>query len=144
MKENQSKSWKQRVISALICILVCWVIYVEAMSLIAWHFAREMSQMSPNLGVVPTPLVDTNVAKLDGPRIEKFGFSFQVPWKEIARDKTGKSIAGLAFKEGGSVIIFNPEDEVHGVQALQGKTPNEQKLMNGLLGARSVKLRTIN
>ena len=36
------------------------------------------------------------------------------------------------------MIIFNPEDEVHGVQALQGKTPNEQKLINGLLGARTL------
>ena len=99
MKEQQSKSWKQRVISALICLLVCWVIYVEAMSLIAWHFAREMSQMSPNLGVVPTPLVDTSVAKLDGPRIEKFGFCFRSHGKRLHGTRPGRALLGSPSKK---------------------------------------------
>ncbi len=37
-----------------------------------------MSLERSNLSVVPSALADTSIADLAGPRIEKFGFSFQV------------------------------------------------------------------
>jgi hypothetical protein len=82
-----------------------WLVYVEAMNLIAWHYAGEVSRTHPNLAVVPPLLVDTSVAELAGPPIEKFGISLRVPWKDMARDRTSKTVAMMSFQEGGGMLI---------------------------------------
>ena len=57
-----------------------------------------MSLEYSNLSVVPSALADTSIADLAGPRIEKFGFSFQVPWEDLEKDRTMKTAAALVFK----------------------------------------------
>jgi len=117
---------------------MCWLVYAIAMNFIAWDFAKKMSHAHPNLDVVPTPLIDTSVAKLVGPRIEKFGFSFQVPWRSVERDRTIKGLAILSFSEGSGLLIFDPAAEVNGAEIMRGTTVRQQKLMDDLFGSRTL------
>jgi hypothetical protein len=114
------------------------MLYVEAMNLMAWYFAREISRDYQNLDVVPTALTDTSIAELSGPRIERFGFSFQVPWKDIEKDRTMKTAAALAFKQGGRVIVLNPASGVNGAEILRGTTSSQYRLMSRLLGSKAL------
>ena len=104
----------------------------------AWHFAREASQAHQNLSVVPTDLKDTTIGKLKGPRIEKFGFSFQVPWSDIEHERNAKSASALFFRDGAGLIVFDPADEVDGARIIRGNTAREQQLMNRVLGSQAL------
>lgn len=137
MKANQKKNWQQRFGSILICLSLIWLIYTVAVNLIAWHFAKEISHAHRNLDVVPTPLMDTSVAELSGPRIEKFGFSFQVPWRTIERDRTTTSIALISFSEGGGLLIFDPA-EANEAKVMRGTTARQQKVLSDVFGSRTL------
>src|SRR5437016_2947979 len=98
MSAKRKKSWQQQIVSILICLGAGWIVYAGAMNWMAWYFAREASQAHQNLSVVPTDLKDTTIGKLKGPRIEKFGFSFQVPWSDIEHERNAKSASALFFQ----------------------------------------------
>ncbi len=138
MKEKPRRSWKQRVISVLVCFCASWLVCIEALNLIAWHFARETSRAHRNLNVLPKPVPDTSVAELAGSRIERFGFSFQVPWENVEQDRTAKSIAVVSFKEGGELLIFDPVFEADGAKNMRGTTSQQQKVMSDVLGSRTL------
>lgn len=137
MKANQKKSWQQRLGSILIFLCLIWLIDAVAMNWMAWHLAKEISQAHRNLEVVPTPLIDASVAKLSGPRIEKFGFSFQVPWRTIAQDRTTKSIAVVSFSEGGGLLIFDPA-EANEAKIMRGTTVRQHKMLNDVFSSRTL------
>lgn len=138
MKTNQKKNWRRRLGSTLICLCLIWLIYVVAMNFMAWHFSKEMGQAHRNLDVVPTPLMDTSVAELSGSRVDKFGFSFQIPWRVLERDQTTKSIAVMSFSDGSGLLIFDPAAEPNGVKIMRGTTARQQKLMSDVLGSRTL------
>jgi hypothetical protein len=66
---------------------VAWAGYDEAVNLIAWHFGRDIGDARPNLSVLPKPLASTIPVGLSGVRVAHFGFSFQVPWKDVEQDR---------------------------------------------------------
>lgn len=138
MNEKRKRSSKKRIVSILICIGVVWLVYAGVMNWLAWHFAREISLNRKNLSVVPTTLEDTAFMKLTGARIERFGFSFQVPWGEIERESNGKSFAVLSFREGAGVLIFDPESAVDSVRIMRGTTTKQLGLMTSVLGSRAL------
>lgn len=122
MREKQRKSWKRRIVSGLICLTVGWLVYVEAMNLIAWHYAKEWSRTHQHLALIPTPLTDTKTDVLTGLLIQKFDISVQVPWKTIERDQTTTSVAVMSFKDGGGLLIFDRTFEVDGAKIIDRKS----------------------
>jgi hypothetical protein len=138
MKEKRKKSWKQRVVSILICLGVCWLIYAGAMNWMVWHFARETSRYRQNLGVVPTALRETRIEELRGPRIDKFGTSFRVPWSDIEHETNAKSATVLTFKEGAGLFIFDPTDQVDGAKTMRGTTTRQLRLMTNIFGSQAL------
>jgi hypothetical protein len=107
------------------CLCVGWLIYVGAMNLMAWHFAKEMSQTKRNLYVVPTPRSDLNVVKLEGPRVYKFGVSFQLFWKSVKAERTFTHIATMSFADGGGLLVFDPHAEPDGAEIMRGRRFNK-------------------
>lgn len=73
-----------------------------------WRTARSLPTIDPEINLVPAALPDTSVAVLSGERIERFGFSLQLPWKEIDYDNTSKDLAILLSKNHGLMMIENP------------------------------------
>jgi hypothetical protein len=107
LQPEQRKRWKKNAIWVVSSIVVGWLIYVEALNLIAWHFARQTALKYPNLAVLPEPLPDRTVAELSGITIEHFGFSFQVPWKNIDKQRDFSTISLFNFGDGPSLIIYS-------------------------------------
>jgi hypothetical protein len=136
MKEK--RSWQQRIISILICLGACWLFYAGVMNWMAWHYAREVSRSHQNLGIVPTPLRETTTEELKGPRIGKFGFSFQVPWEEIDHDRTTETVALMSFKEGVGLAIFNPDTVPDGAKTMRGSTARQFATMTSVFGAQAL------
>jgi hypothetical protein len=137
MRVKRKKSWKVRVVSILIVLGAVWLVYVVAMNWMAWHFAQEAGQAHQNLRVVPTPLRDNAIEELKGRRVEKFGFSFQVPWNETERETNGSSVAVLTSKEAG-LVLFDPVTEGDGAKIMRGKTIQEFRLMTKVFGSRTL------
>jgi hypothetical protein len=138
MNVNRRKSWRQRIVSILIWLGAVWLAYAGAMNWVAWHFARVASQARQNLDVVPTALTDKTTEEPEGPRIEKFGISFRVPWKEIDHDRTTGSIAIVNFKEGAGLVIFNPLAANDAAKIMRGSTTQQLRLMTSVFGSQAL------
>jgi len=119
---------------------IAYLLAATASYLMPWYAAREVSRNSPNLGVVPIPVPDKSIAKLEGPRIEQFDFSFQVPWQEVEQQKTGKMISALTFKEGATLLIINPSTALDNKRIVQGgeTAGQDANAIRGVLGARAL------
>ncbi len=138
MKEKRQKSGRQRIASVLICVGVGWLVYIAAMNLFAWHFALKAGRAYPNLDVVTRETTDRAVAELSGVRIERFGLSFRVPWKEIDHDRTVKLVSSVSFKGGRGLIIFDPAFKGDGAKTLRGTTPQQQKTLGEVFGQQTL------
>ncbi len=74
----------------------------------ALHMVQALGQVEPRLDLLPQPLVDRRVAELQGQRIERYGLSFQVPWKQPGQERHFPSLETVVFAGGGNVMILNP------------------------------------
>ncbi|WP_089406548.1 hypothetical protein [Granulicella rosea] len=107
-KRKIARTVRAAIIGVLACVILLTVGGYIASEIEAWHLVQELAQDEPGLDLLPKPLVDRRVAQLEGPRIERYGISFQVPWKESAKERHFRSLEILAFAGGGSVMILDP------------------------------------
>jgi hypothetical protein len=87
---------------------------------------------------VPTPLTNTSVNTNLGREIHLFDFSFSVPWSEIEMEKDSKAVSLLRFKNGPSLIVFNPSSELNAVGAVRGQNSEQNRTAQRLLGAETL------
>jgi hypothetical protein len=69
-----------------------------------WTTARDLAASYPDsdrVSIVPPD----GVAILQGQRIERFGFSMQLPWKDIYRDTALQDVALISSNSGGAIEI---------------------------------------
>jgi len=123
----------------LIYIGIGWAVYTEALNLMAWHFARSTGDDHPNLAVLPKPLPNTPPADLSGVRIDHFGFSFQVPWKDIDPDQRATdTVAVVPFQDGGRLLIFNPATQIDSAKILRGTTVSQRTPTEEVFGEQAL------
>jgi hypothetical protein len=137
MGEKTARSWMRSVRSCVVILIGVWLVYA-VVQFMAWHFAREAGRDHQNLAVLPTPLKDTTAEKLSGLRVEKFGFSFQLPWDDVATDRTGKGAAALNFKGGADVLVFDPASAVNSVKIMREGAGGQQSILNRVFGAKTL------
>jgi hypothetical protein len=70
-----------------------------------WSTARDLAASYPYLDRIPIVPPDKSVAILQGERIERFGFSMHLPWKDIYRDTTLQDVALISSNNGGAIEI---------------------------------------
>jgi hypothetical protein len=109
-------SWK-RVGTTLLVIfltplLLAGVWLLVQFQLEPWRLAHKIVTDNPGIGMVPAVLPDHSVETLSGMRIEHFGFSIQLPWKEIYRDSAWENMALVSSKNGGVITIRNLSDRL--------------------------------
>ncbi len=139
MSEKTRTGWKRPVGLLLALFCVGWLIYLGAIRVVIWRFAGEANQTHGTLDVVPTPLSDTSVAVLEGARVEKFGVSFESPWKDITRETNTEDIFDAAFREGPFLMLHDPRRAFDGIKILQGNTYRERQKAMDLFGPEALR-----
>src|ERR1700738_272230 len=91
-------------------LLLAGVWLIVRIQLEPWLLARTIAADNPDIDIVPVPLPDHSFEALSGVRVEHFGFSLQLPWKEIYRDSASENSALISSMGGGVVEIRNPSD----------------------------------
>ena len=115
-----------------------WLLYSASMNGMAWYFAHQICLENENLSALPQPLPDAAIAELAGPRIEKFGFSFQTPWKDNAKTRDTKNLAMVNFASGTGIIVFDPAAQIDKIKIYrQAATANGTDLIT-LIDAQSL------
>lgn len=107
-------SWK-RVGTTLLVIfltplLLAGVWLLVQIQLMPWQLANSIATDNPGIDMVPVALPDHSVKTLSGERVEHFGLSIQLPWKEVYRDWASENSAMISSMNGGIVEIRNPSD----------------------------------
>jgi hypothetical protein len=99
MKDWWRVSWRRVGIALLVVFaalwLAAWIGEAVVRQTEPWQIARDLGRDDPRLSLLPIVLPDTRLATVDGLRIERFGYSFQVPWKVIDRQKDLKGLSVL-------------------------------------------------
>src|SRR6185437_1773342 len=125
----------RRVVVALLLIFACLgFVQLIIWFLEPWYFVHEMSQTDAHLGVTPTRLHDTSASALSPNRLEYFGFSYQSPWNTLEKQKVSKTSAVLFFKEGASIIVFDPA----GTTGLSAAVHRQTKPLASVFGTRAM------
>jgi len=111
----------------LTAILLGGVALAVAYQLGPWRSAGTMHALDPELDLIPSSLADTSIATLPGERIERFGVSFQLPWKQVDHESARNSNVVLSSMEGGTIMFENPSSD-HGsvdlIHALAKSAPD--------------------
>ena len=55
---------------------------------IMWWKVRKFGKSNPVLWVIPLALRDSAPSKLPGLKLSIYGYEFEVPWRDIDKDKT--------------------------------------------------------
>ena len=139
LQEKVHRSWGRSAVRVLICVGIVWAVCTEAINLMTWHFARSTGNDYPNLAVLPKPLPSTPSTNLSGVRIEHFGFSFQVPWKDLDQDQWATDTAAVVpFRDGGRLLIFNPATQIDSAKILHGNTASQTGATEEVFGERAL------
>ncbi len=72
-----------------------------------WLASRQLGKVDPRLGMVPLSLPRNTKATLSDARIDRYGFKFQMPDKEIVGTIGGELITVVQFRNGGLLMVHN-------------------------------------
>lgn len=93
-------------------ILLPLALYFGPQTITYWQLrpALQHSEGSPPRGwsSVPQPLTDTRISTAPGIKLSYFGYSIEVPWKEVERERNEGRWADVRFKGGLTVKFVNP------------------------------------
>ncbi len=131
-------SWKRVgiVLASAFCAL--WLLGFVANYFVIWYLARETFGNDPALSVVPVEVPDKTLAKLAGPRLEQFEYSFQVPWTGPDTGKTLRMVRLMSIKNGMSLMALNPATELNAVKAMKGENQEQTSAVLRLFGPRAL------
>jgi len=124
------------VIVCIASLLVCAALFAFFYGVQAsvWYSARQMAREEPRLAMVPQPLRDTTVNTAAGMPLSSFGYTFEVPWKDVGQVKERGQITSVVFKSGPAIVFFNPSGTTDLVKALQGRDPTQAQQLRALYG----------
>lgn len=89
--------------------------------------AKWMARKAPEINVVPQPLADTAISSDTGTTLSYFGYSFEVPWTGIPKERvvtkqeTGLRVVVLTFPSGQVIIFWAPVTEEGIVSEIAGE-----------------------
>lgn len=143
-KPNWREVRLHRVALALAIILSAVWLAPFPVHFIAWYtypyeFVLEISR-DPLVWITPTPLPDTQVATLTGLRVQKFGFSFQVPWENVEpQTHDSDYVEFLDFEGGTHLMLENPDRSLKSLADLAKVEPTQRTSFAALLGADAIR-----
>ena len=77
---------------------------------IMWWKVRKFGKSNPVLWVIPLALRDSAPSKLPGLKLSIYGYEFEVPWRDIDKDKTRSEDSSTIyyFRSGAFLMFHNP------------------------------------
>jgi hypothetical protein len=119
--------------------LLLWSLAPVAMSAMVWYSAREIVHDTPEVAVMPQPLINLALADLSsGIAIEQFGYTVRFPWSKVNVRRDFKSATSLGFEGGAGVLLMNPADAINGLDAYRG---SQEATMRKLVGDKAFQSR---
>jgi len=76
-----------------------------------WRQAQRLAKGWPQLAMVPANLTTQAQAPLSNTSIDRYGFKFLLPNREISKTRGFDSIIAASFPNGGGLMVENPSDE---------------------------------
>jgi hypothetical protein len=115
-----------------------------AANLVAWFIEpyllmRMVTSGEPELRNLPSPLRDTGVATLTGLRTEKYGCSFQVPWKAVVHERDFEAMVLLRFDGNAQLIFMNPTQALSSLADMAKKGPDARAGFAALFGEKAIR-----
>jgi hypothetical protein len=109
-----------------VAIYLAWILWPFAVSRFPEPYARftimhRMRREHPRLALVPQPLTDYSVNPADGMTFSRFGYEFEIPWKDVQRiddrEHSGfKDSVRIVFKSGYVVVFLDPNEQPNRVK----------------------------
>jgi hypothetical protein len=76
-----------------------------------WLSAQRFAKIEPRLSIVPAGLSTNAQAPLSNATIDRFGFKFQLPKKEIVKTRDLRQITVVSFRDSGGLMFWDPSDD---------------------------------
>ncbi len=101
-------SWKRVVLCILLTFLGLWIVAIGFDHVHMWNLTRDIAGSDSRLKLVPQSLPDRSLADIHGGvMLNRFGYSLQVPWKNLMGAKDFKGATFFTFDDG-SLLIESP------------------------------------
>lgn len=114
-------------IIGLLC-LVAAVGYGVLYLISPWLASKQLGKVDPRLSMAPLSLPAKAEAPLSDASIDRYGFKFQLPNKEIVKTIGGELITLVLFRDGGDLIVRNTSRDA-GIFALLTNDKRAQRLL---------------
>lgn len=96
---------------ALVVVVLC--VYFGPQAVTYWRLrpaTLRSADISPRgWSSIPRALTDATVARSDGTLVSYYGYTFEVPWKEIDRERNEGRWVEVHFRKGQTLTFYNPE-----------------------------------
>ena len=115
--------WKNvaRSIAWSIAVVICCAAVVGSQygtRVTNYYLARRLSRNAPQLAVVPIALSDYTVNSARGMTFSRYGYQFEIPWKDVSRIDEGEKVTRIVFNSGIVLVFFNPKSAPDRVKAM--------------------------
>ena len=120
-----------------LCATVLGFIFLGS-RLFAFDMVRRMRNEHPELAAVPQPLPDSTVNPAEGMSLARFGYAFEVPWKDLDGIRDFDSGSAMSFKSGRRVMFMGPKAHVDRIKTIFESSAGSGKDPRSVLGARTL------
>jgi hypothetical protein len=138
LRPANPRSWIRTLFKTAICLCVATVLYLEALALIPWYFARSMARSHPELRIAPHPLLDTTFANFAGAEWQPFGCVMRLPWTDVNNERNLEVFASRSFKSGIGIGFFPQGSQADGPGAIRKAAGVHSVDIDRTLGAQNM------
>jgi hypothetical protein len=127
----------RRIVIAVCCLSLLWTGYVAYANYMTLDMVRFFEKENPIVNVLPTPSPDVSLGTLSGPRVDRFGLSFQVPGEAVEGGRELQTVSFTRFANGGGLIFsLAPVDTA---KMWRDETNEGKNSMAGVLGPQTLR-----
>ena len=106
--------------------------------LFPYYLVGKMRRREPLLATIPQPLKDSKAATAEGVTLSRYGYEFEIPWKDIDRINNLKTTTWVIFKSGRNVMVDDPSQKPDRIQVMREQAAEDGHDVRDLFGAATV------
>jgi len=106
--------------------------------LVGYEILRSMRHGQPQLAMVPQPLKDTTASSAEGMAFSRFGYEFEIPWKDLSKINDYKTAASIFFKSGRVVMFMDPKQQIDRIKIMNEEAAKKGRDLQAVFGSEIV------